>query len=85
MMSSLVIFKWAIHQQKKKIQWGKFSGRDQVSVAQHTNSVSSTVINNEQTILSGCTNLIMGTALPMTKICYFLFISWKYYLNAFIS
>jgi hypothetical protein len=27
----------------------------------------------------------MGTALPMTKICYFLFISWKYYLNAFIS
>ena len=32
-----------------------------------------------------CTNLIMGTALPMTKIFYFLFISWKYYLNTFIS
>jgi hypothetical protein len=33
MAYTLVIFKWVIHWQWKKIQWGKFSGTEQVPVA----------------------------------------------------
>ena len=32
-IDTLVIFKWVIHWQWKKIQWGKFSGMEQVPVA----------------------------------------------------
>ena len=31
MAYTLVIFKWVIHWQWKKIQWGKFSGTEQVA------------------------------------------------------